>query len=270
MDALLIELFSRSARLSALEIQAALSGLGKRVSLRAVYKSLARLMEAGVVVKYRDQFSPSLVWILSRLEQTERLFELQLQAVRSGDILPKEGETRRWKFNDLVRMDKFWVQLIVLLFQTSSSKVMFEWIPRFWFDLIHAELDQETQRVLGDGQNHLYMIIGGDSYLDRLPSKEWSPTVYSWSYAQGPFHSERQKYYCVIDDVVLTVTLNHHLAATIDTLFERIEGPSDIDPAELHRVLHQTTRSTISLTRSSRKAAAYRKKFVEYFGITNG
>jgi hypothetical protein len=181
-------------------------------------------------------------------------------------MLPGEGQKIRLRFNDLQHLDRFWIQIIFLLFEVSKSRQMYVWVPHFWFDLIHYEKDLEAQRAMKIAGNRMHMIIGADTYLDRLPMRYWARDVYSWSYARSPFHLQRNRYYDLIDDYIVTVVLDPVTTLRIGELFTKIKCAADMRNAREFEVICRKARAQMIIERSARKAAQLRRKFEQFFG----
>ena len=238
-------------------------------SPRAVYKELKRLIARGVVVKVKKRYALSVSWILSLIQFSEQLYSTSVRNMSNESLLPHEGGRISWHFRDLLHLDRLWLQLIFLLFEKSYSRTMFVWVPHFWFDLVHYEKDLEAQEAMKVAGNRMYMMLGGRTYLDQLPTKYWSRQVYEWSYAEGPFEKDRATYFDVIDDYVLTVTLDAVTAMKIADLFRRVRGKSDLGLIREFDAIKTGARAKLQLERNAKKAARLRRKCCEFFGIVD-
>src|SRR6185436_916220 len=90
-----------------------------------------------VVVRVRGYYSLSITWLLMLIRFSEDLFTRSVSSRPLATRLPAEGEKITWRFTDLEHLDRFWIQMIFLLFESSRSRTMFAWVPHFWFDLVH-------------------------------------------------------------------------------------------------------------------------------------
>jgi len=267
LSEILIELFEDHPQQSVKTIAAELLRRGYRYTSRAVYKELNKLQEQGIVVKARDQFSLCLPWVIELMRFADVLYQSYLTSSAMTNLLPADGRKFIWRFRDLRRMDDFWLHLMFVLFQHSRSKRMFEWIPHYWFHLLHYEKELQAQRAMKVAQNKLYMVLGADTYLDRSPVKYWDKGVYEWSFARSPFHSDRSRYFCVIDDFILVVRLDRRTNARIDQLFSKVKSKADIEAAEVYEVFQAPARIKVSLEQNQRKAHSLKRKFSIYFGV---
>ena len=142
---------------------------------------------------------------------------------------------------------------------------MYVWSPHFWFHLLDLKKELQAMRAMHRGGNKHFLMIGSDSFVDRLPSGYWNKKVYQWSYAPGPFEKDRRHYFDVIDDYVLTVTFSEDFVARLDKLCFNIHSQRDLSSADLKSFFDAPTPATITLENNNRKANALRGKFIEYF-----
>jgi hypothetical protein len=262
----IIGLFQQHTALTAAAIHGELLRGGRNTSRRAIFKELHKLLERGVIVRVQGRYSLSLTWVLSLIDFSESLFQRFIGQARTDVLLPAAEEKHRWVFSDLQRMDQFWLQLMFLLFEKSSSRVMCEWLPHFWFHLLHYGKELEAQRAMKRAGNRLYMIIGAKTFLDLQPSAYWDRRVYDWSYASGPFEGE-SSYFCVIDDYVLTVKLDSKTSEQIDSLFRRVRSARDMESAAFVALFKQKVSAVLTLERNEKKACKLLRRFGEFFGI---
>jgi hypothetical protein len=264
---LIIHCFRRQPQLSQREIFSQLRTT-KKVSERAVFKELAKLVEQGILVRVKGRYAVKVTWILELLELGDDLTKQSLHR-KSLDIqVPEPGGRLRWKFNDLRRMDAFWVQLMFVLFSISKRKQMYVWSPHFWFHLLDLKKELQAMRAMKTGGNKHFLIIGSDSYLDKLPARYWNKHVYDWSYAVGPFEGEDRRYIDVIDDYVLTVLFTPQFVKELDALLDRVRNEHDLQKIDLNTFFNKRTMVTLTLENNPAKAKRLTKKFKEFFGHT--
>jgi hypothetical protein len=264
----IVSLFLIERELTALSLRSLISERYFPVSLRAVYKELGKLLEQGIVIKVRDYYSLSVTWILNLIKLSEQLYTTSVSKKPRVTKLPAEGEKLVWKFHDLQHLDRFWIQLLFLLFEHSTSRTMFVWVPYFWFDLVHLSKDLEAQEAMKVAKNKMYMILGSRTFLDRLPTKYWSREVYEWSYAEGPFEDERSTYYDVIDDWILTVRLQDSTTREIHAFFQKIKSRTDLVRVPEFESIKIDAPAVVTLQRSKMKAAKFHAKFADFFGLS--
>ena len=145
---------------------------------------------------------------------------------------------------------------------------MFIWVPYFWFDLVNYQKDLEAQDAMRVAGNKMFMILGHDCFLSRLPVKYWKKEVYEWSYAQGPFHNLNSTYYDVIDDLILTVELTPKTTREIKELFDSVRGAEDLGLIRKFESIKSSAPCKLSIERNPQKAEKLLKKFRGFFAGT--
>ena len=133
--------------------------------------------------------------------------------------------------------------------------------------MVRNEAESRLKHSLEVSKYKRYIIVGGESYLDRLFLRGL-PKNYVVSTSPGPFHTERNCYYAVIADTVLTVKLAKQSAERIDELYERIHSRQSFIEAELVKFLRTKIRSTVKIELNQKRAHDLKRRFCDYFGIS--
>lgn len=265
LSSLIIDELALFPKLTAHDLLRHLSHHGP-FSTAGLYKELSYLLENGIVVKEKKRFSLGLPWIFSVIAYGQKLQEKYLKSELLSDYLPAPGQRRKWEFLDLLSMDDFWNQMILTLFARCKENIMYEWVPRPWFTLVHPEKEDALQRGIKLLKKKVYMIVGSDGFLDRESTTILSPLAYTISFAEGPFHRLRTQYFDVIDNYVLTIILPPTIALTIDRYFDQYSKKNArLDPRELISLLTFKQKITLKIENNPAKASYLKKKFREYF-----
>ncbi len=263
LDDLIIKLLANKP-LSALEIQSKLMSEAKEFTLQAIYKVIRVLESSGIIIKSKKRFGLRLPWVLD-------LSSLAGEAVsvysKSAE-LPRAGKRTIWHFNDLQGLNNFWSQILLLAIQNSSSKILFTWMPHPWFHLAYSEQEEQYIKALKLTGSKLYLINGGDTFLDCWAEKYWQKENIEYSNSQSWFHKVYEHQYInVIDDFVLTVKLDKNITGEINHFYKNIKSFDDMDFSEVFRIFGLKVKVSMWLENDERKAQYYRKRFIEYFGI---
>lgn len=267
LDQVLIRLLSKRSRLSAEKLRSlAISRTGKRPSTAAVYKELGKLQSMGIVVKDGGNYSLGLDWVLEMQKYAELLHSTYFTRSYLETILPPPGKRQVWRFTRLLRANDLWNQAILALLGASKGRDVYAWVPHPWFVLIHPRKETALHRALSVSGRRFHTIFGGSGYLDRLAERLYSHESHELSFAQGPFAERTRDYIDLIDDYVLTISVDAATARAIEDLFSSVRKQSDLDPALSLRLLTMTCSVRMTLERSETKANSLRKKFVEFFG----
>jgi hypothetical protein len=262
---LILLLASRSAATSqALKDELARRGL--TYSVQGIYKELRKLRAQGVVLKHQQRYSLSLPWILNLMALADNMFEAHLREASLHTLLPDSGGKYVWTFSNLLKLDDFWMHIILLLFSQSNARVMYQWLPHPWFHLAQKEKSPSFQKAIELGGFRVFSIIGGDTYLDLWSKQITTPGAYEFSYARGPFHEQRTHAYSLIDPYLLTVTLDQGTTRKIDELYQKVTSIESLPVGEVVRLMQSTVHASMRIENSPAKARRMLRKMQDYFG----
>jgi hypothetical protein len=236
-------------------------------SLQAVYLELKHLTEAGVVIKIKDRFDLSIVWVCKLFEFSNRLSEVYFAGPSTLFAIPDVGQKVVLNFSDPKWADLFWMQCVSKLVAVSKSKQMFQWVPHPWHRLIMPRVSQEFESVFRHVQARDYIIVGGATYLDRQAFKEWPRDLYEYSAVKGPFHSDRSSYMTLIGEMILIQRYQARFIKEVDAYFDRITAASQVKGSDLFQIFGQKTPVRVTLEHNAAKAETLRRKFKRYFGL---
>ena len=247
------------------ELRERCTRLLRPVSVQAIYKELRKLQVRGVVVKAGTRYSLTLSWVLRVLRLSDVL-EKSYFIRKEGIIpIPQKGDSVRWRFSDLKRLDDFWVQAMLVLTKQSGTTAIYQWVPQPWFHLAQHQKElqfQQTAKTLG---MRVFMILGGRNFLVRGFPKYWARDVYTYSLATGPFEHLRRVYLNIIGDFVLRITLDKRTAATIDQIFTTVRSVKDLRPSTIFDLFGQKASITVRLYHRPSMASSLRIRFERYF-----
>ena len=235
---------------------------------RAVFKELKKLQEMDVVIKAGSSYSLRLAWVHELIRFSEDIFKhYQQKGTLLESILTEEESESRWRFNDLRRLDDFWIQVALTLFAHTGKSKMFYWIRNSWFHLAHPQKESQFQDALMKQGLRLYMILGESTYLDRLVSRQWPHEVYEYSFASSPFDKEKASSITVVGDYIVTIMIEPTLRKNISALYERVIDSSSFTVTNIKELFETQGKCTLRLQNSPRKALKLKKKFARFFGV---
>lgn len=267
LEELLVRWLAQRPAVSANWLHEQTRRLARSYTIQAVYKELRKLQRVGVVVKVGERYSLRLTWVDSLARWAGDMQRTYDATPLMGAPLVEGQRKAQWTFTDLGRMDDFILQLIVALLRQSSERVLFEWVPHPWFELIHHRDDVQLAQYLRNKNSRIFLIVGGRSYLDRSLAGQLPKDVYSCSLAVSEFEAERRVHYLLIGDYLVTVQLDKHSAARIDELFKSVSAASDLRVSRVLSVFNQRARCRVTLERKPTTLVRMRRKFEQYFGV---
>jgi hypothetical protein len=264
---LLVRELSFSSRATAYELQRRITKRHRRYTIQGIYKELRNLQKDAVITKTGEQYALSLPWILNTMNLTEQMFETHLRRLPIQSLLPPGKKKARWRFENLIKLQDFWIEIIFILFQHSKAKFMYQWIPHPWFQLLQHEKSRNFFEAMKVGNFEMKTILGGDQYLDKEFARlSHSVDVkYRYSYAPGPFNAQQNSYYEQIDDFLLTVSLDADTGRRIEDLYQGVTERNNVLLRTAARILNEPCRATLTLEQGTPRVRQVNKKFAEYF-----
>lgn len=248
LDDLVFLLLAKEPGISAATLLARLKHHGRQCSVQALYYVLRKLIKSGAVIRTRGRFSVSLAWTLQLMSFSEGMLERSLTS-SSGEALPAQGEYREWSFTSLLRLDDFWVQLMLLTLSTTGAKAIINWCPHPWFYFAQASKLEQFYRVLRKQKRKFAVLLGGRTYLDRLFASSVSPELYTCHFA-ARIPTRRVGYHLmVIDEYVIEVTIDRRSSGRIVDLFNSVKTLSVSEYQRVQRVLADPVRARLKIRR---------------------
>jgi len=260
----IIDVLAKNPLSSARVLRRETSRTGKACTLQAVYKELSKLQKEGTVVKVKDEFTLSWSWLANIGSFVEETRNRYLACDRLF-VPQKDGDRFEWRFNDLRTVDDFWGHLLLSLAVETKERLIFEWIPHPWFELIHEEKEDAFRRAMIQQRCRLYMCVGGDSYLDRVHESRWDRRMYTYSFAESPFQHRRSEYFDVIGDHILTLSLPRTFSSRMDQIYET-SRKTDLNIPRLLSLLTEKVVIKATVERNHAKSARLRRVFAGFFG----
>jgi hypothetical protein len=269
-EELLVSTLAESGPVSASVLHQELAAQGKPVSVQAVYKALGGLEEQGVIVKEGRRYGLRAPWVLDLANLTQRA--LSLYADPSASLqMPIRGKRQIWHFNDLLKLNNFWSQVLLVLVKRTNESVLLSWMPHPWYHLVYSRQEEQYLKALELSSIRLYLINEGTSYLDRWTGRYWEAEHIDYSFGESPFSKEEMThYYNVLGDYVVTVRLDTGTAEIIDQLYRETGSAEKLDPQAISRIFSTRVRASLWLEHNPEKAKEMRRRFVRHFGPLKG
>lgn len=262
----LITALAEQPSLSAADLHRAAKEKGQRYSIQAVYKELRRLQKLGVVFKLGQKYGLRLPWVLAQIEQAQAMADTYVERPQLPTLLPNKDKKEIWHFTDLLKMNDFWSHLLLILLQQSKKKVLLGYNPHPWFHLVQTKQEEQYIQALKRARSKLYLIIGGNTFLDKWTEKFWDKKVVAHSFAKSGFGEERATYFNVVDDYIVTVKLDQKMAREIDSIYQSNHSMDDLDLQSVLRLFRTKTKASVWLEKNPAKARKIKTKFKKFWG----
>lgn len=197
--------------------------LGKEgsLSLRAVYKSVNKLIDAGVILKVGKQ-------IMIDHEWAKRVGDMMDSS--SAPILSR-GERAVYTFVAVEHLDSFWKTIVLPLEQSTSAREILFYNPHnFWAYLPARKESEDTYyRHFSNVERYGFFTIGGDSRADTEFKRE-----YQNEHLQIDLRNiklfRKTDHITIVKSFIITVRLAKKVSENIDKLYESGESIKDILP----------------------------------------
>lgn len=242
---------------------------GREYSLPAVYKELKKLREQGVIFKHKKKHSLHMRWSLDMIRFANKITENYVTSSNISKFIPIPENGRKkntWNFSSLIHLDEFWGNILLTLITTYKPTSILSWNPHPWMYFVRQEAGSGTHLLLKPKKIVMFKIVGGSTFLDKLPSKFWDKYGVQYSFSQGPFEQDKSTYINVVNDFVITVQIDQKTTNAIENYFQKVQSHKDLDVAEVFQIFRGKAKATLKLERNEKRAALYRKKFNRFFG----
>ena len=266
LEELIVRTLAKHPAMSAKEILVSISATGFDFTLRGVYKELSKLENDEIVFKVKKKYRLRLTWLINLLAFADAAYDAYTEANHLAELLDASDSKIVQSFNNLHKLDLYWVQLMIALHKIYPDKVMCLWCPFQWFHLVHHYTVDQFYRAVDLSGGKRYHIFGSDTYLDKLALNNF-PKEAVYSFAESPFKEETNKYYTVIGQHVLTVKLDRETTGKIAELFGTINSAADFNQAKVAAALLAPVKASLAIEQNEGKAQRLKKKFSNYFGV---
>ncbi len=251
---------------TAQEIYTYLVSKNHKYSLQGIYKELNKLDTESVLLKVDKKWNLRLPWVHEMTSFAGKIENTYLSP-KFNSLLPEEGKKQIWHFDNLFKMNDLWSQILLTLVEQSREKIILGWNPHTWFHLAEAKEEEKYLKSLESSGARLYLIIGGNNYLDKWAEKYLKKPYVHYSFGKSVFQEQRSKYINVIDDYVVTIKLDDDITNLIELLYETTLSEEEMSISQIISIFNQKVEATIWLEKSPEQARLLKGRFKRYFGV---
>lgn len=189
------------------------------LSLRAVYKAVNKLIDAGVLLKVGKQVMVDQEWV-TRVRET---LDSSTASILSS------GERAVYTFVSIEHLDAFWKTVVLPLEQSVSAREIFFYNPHnFWAHLpARKESEDAYYRHFVGAKRQGFFTIGGQSRADMEFKRGYQNENLQIDLRNIP-SLRRTDHMTVIGAMTITVRLGKGIAERIDKLYASGEDIKDI------------------------------------------
>lgn len=257
LDDLVVEMLLDAPGTAAAALQEKLSGLGEQNTIQALYYTLTRLEDAGIIYKLQRRYFVRPSWLLKMKVRAERC----LQAYPENPFLLPTESKAEWKLKSLAELHSWWSNVTTTLFGDAAVREYYEWVPHVWFHLSSTGLEDQVLESHAQRSVPYYLLVGSDSYLDRSYLDLRSRVEGVTRFFASPPDRLRSAYISVLGAYTITITLDEKLSQHIDELFSSVRQAADFDPRQFERLKQKKSTINFLLERNEAKALAMAEQF---------
>ena len=229
--------------------------VGESLSLRAVYKAVHRLIDAGVLLKVGGKVVLDQEWVMRVGEK-----------LGTTSISPLSGGERAvYSFISVEHLDAFWKTIVLPLEQTTSVREIFFYNPHNFWAYIPARKESEDsyyQHFSSTGR-YGFFTIGGVSKADAEFKR-----AYQNEHLQIDLRNilsfRKTDHVTIVGSIIITVRLAKVVAERIDKLYASGRRIEDILP-EIINICQRPGKIRFVMENNARKAERMRKMLARNF-----
>ena len=237
----------------------------REYSQAALYKELNYLKDQGSILWLNKKVSLHLSWVIKQINRLEDLRSTLMSGEFTSGVLPAPACKQKWNLNNLLTLNDVWNQVILSLFEKIPLDHMYEWNPHPWYDFASTNKEKLLHDAIEYSNRKTYIILGGDSYLDRSAAKTYSKDVYEVSFAKSPFEGMSNRHIGVLGDYIITVEMSKSKAREINSFFCNTTSKNDFNIQDFLNILTGKTTCWLMVEHSSVKAKKLLGKFKRFW-----
>lgn len=230
--------------------------LGKKITIQALYRSIKRLVNDGVLVKKGLLFTVNKEWVQNLVNYFDKKGGMQLA----------EAEDISYSFKTLSALDSYWKHTITQFrSELGDYPVFFYNNHVVWLHLKDRKESQTNYLNNFDAEKrYAGFVVGGDSAMDKEFKK-----VFSKKYLQAEIRkidSIRYDSITVHGDYVVTVKFNKRTNELVDRLYKTSKSIQELEEG-LEKSLEGNLPVKLTIEKNALKAEKLRKILSKNFYI---
>jgi hypothetical protein len=258
---------SKKPMQTASELLKSVKEMGVTCSVQALYKALRSMRASNIIAKSKDNFFLDHSWTTHILEFADQIQKNQSSVFLLNQYPLSDGNHQIWHFKDLYRLNEFWSQVIHSLISVTKSSTILAWSPHPWYHLIETEHELEYVQSLKGKKIHVYMSVGGRTYLDKWATRYLDKETVTYSFSQSPFKKFKSTHIDVIGDYIIFIKLSDTTYRKIENLYAKVKSEHDPVLVNVVETFKGNTPARLWVVHDKEKADKLRRQFNNFFGL---
>lgn len=267
----IIEILSRKPRLSIKELYSFfIKKSPDKMSLRGFYKIIHGMIYQRILIRDTKLLSIDAGWIYNLLKLSRTLEHVYFgEQSSSVNILLHEGEEKEFIFDRVIDMDNFWTHALIVVtlyyaHEKHTDKHGYTYTDHSWFQLVRTSQEEALLDVYKEHNMKLYQVCGSDTFLDSLPKQMIEYEEYIFVKKFIPEFGKN--YYAMsIGDFLFETRLPKYIHEIFENQYKKIRDLSEFNANDFLKIIQESARTTLSLTRNKKRTSLFRKKVQECF-----
>jgi hypothetical protein len=213
---------------------------GISITFQAVNKSIKILISQGVLQKRGRDLSINKKWVFELRDFVETLQDKCFSERALPSKIGEVGDTRIYRFNNLLDQDKFWCKLNekwILEKNEKDKRPTTWWGSHCWW--VVGQLDNEDRLVqqMIKYKTHTYWLCKGNTFLDKLASKYYVGKYLH--YKSGDKDSDPSIYIMAMGDYVFESKYPPNILKKLEQFYRKVRKAEDMNLNKIMRILRQ-------------------------------
>lgn len=231
--------------------------LPKTVTLRAIYKSVNKLIDANVLLKVGKNVMLNKEW--AHITKLGLSNETQLPL-----LTPNEKIT--YTLSSMFHIDTYWKTIISQIYEENGYPAFFYNPHDIWIYVPgRKESEDAYYKSFADMKQYAFFSIGGVSNSDKHFKKTYQNDYLQIDLSESK-HFNRNENLTVLGNYVITVSLPTKSTAKIDSLYKQERSEKEM-LCKMKEIAQKPQKIKITVEHNQNKAKKLRKKMSKNFFI---
>ena len=272
---LLLDILSRKSGLTSKELFGFFCAKYQHpMTIQGFYKIIRQLLTDRVIVKNSGTLSLYSAWVQNLVKFAERAKQTYLSnEFAKATIILEEGESKSYQFERVTEMDTFWDHALLTVsyyYQSAPHKDKNAYSKNYysWIQVLRTGDSIELSRLYAGTDMQWYMASGSHSFLNRLvPELHEAPSFHFKLYLENKGYGKGSDNFHVttIGDFIFETKVPDFTFDEIQKMFEETKNLATFEPQRMQRIIHETARTTLTISRNTVRAETIRKDIKAVF-----